>query len=206
MKPTDTELKEIKAKAEEWATERLADLATVVVDTETTGLPSKDPDTEICQLSITDTKGKPLFSMLLKPNKPMDDVVVGIHGITNEQVQHQPMFPQVAKMIAFVLENKHVVCYNSAFDVKLLWSLFKKYDLPTPKVSGISCAMEKYSEWMGEWNEKKNGLRWHKLPNLSGMPSHDAYSDCVSTLKVMEMMASKFDPSQVEADSIDLNF
>ena len=157
MKPTDTELKEIKAKAEEWATERLADANTVICDTETTGLPSKDPDTEICQLSITDTKGKPLFSMLLKPNKPMDDVVIGIHGITNEQVQNQPMFPQVAKMIAFVLENKHVVCYNSAFDVKLLWSLFKKYDLPTPKVSGISCAMEKYSEWMGEWNEKKTG-------------------------------------------------
>ena len=66
--------------------------------------------------------------------------------------------------------------------------------------------MEKYSEWVGEWNEKKNGLRWHKLPNLSGLPAHDAYSDCLSTIKVMEMMASKFDPAQVEADSIDLNF
>ena len=206
MKPSTEELAQYKDSASEWALERLADANTVICDTETTGLPSKDPDTEICQLSITDTKGKPLFSMLLKPNKPMDDVVIGIHGITNEQVQNQPMFPQVAKMIAFVLENKHVVCYNSAFDVKLLWSLFKKYDLPTPKVSGISCAMEKYSEWMGEWNEKKNGLRWHKLPNLSGMPSHDAYSDCVSTLKVMEMMASKFDPAQVKADEISLDF
>ena len=206
MKPTDTELKEIKAKAEEWATERLADANTVICDTETTGLPSKDPDTEICQLSITDTKGKPLFSMLLKPNKPMGDVVVGIHGITNEQVQHQPMFPQVAKMIAFVLENKHVVCYNADFDVALLWSLFKKYDQALPKIAGASCAMDNYSRWCGEWNTKKDGFKWQKLPNLSGMPSHDAYSDCVSTLKVMEMMASKFDPSQVEAEEIDLNF
>ena len=118
MKPTETEFKEYKTKAEEWATERLADPMTVICDTETTGLPSKDPDTEVCQLSITDTRGKPLFSMLLKPNKPMSAEVIGIHGIQNEQVQNQPTFAQVAKMIEFVLTDKHVVCYNSGFDVK----------------------------------------------------------------------------------------
>jgi DNA polymerase-3 subunit epsilon len=206
MKPSTEELTDIKNKASEWAVERLADSSTVVVDTETTGLPSRDPDTEICQISITDVKGKPLFSMLLKPNKPMSDEVIGIHEITNEQVQHQPMFPQIAKIISFVLENKHVVCYNSSFDIKLLWSLFKKYELPVPKVTGISCAMEQYSRWSGEWAEKKQDFKWQRLPNLSGMPAHDAYSDCISTLKVMEMMASKFDPSKLEADDISLDF
>jgi simple sugar transport system substrate-binding protein len=58
MKPSPDQLTEIKAKASEWAAERLADLSTVIVDTETTGLPSRDPDTEVCQLSITDNKGK----------------------------------------------------------------------------------------------------------------------------------------------------
>ena len=206
MKPTDTELKEIKAKASEWAAERLADSTTVIVDTETTGLPSRDPDTEVCQLSITDNKGKPLFSMLLKPNKPMGDEVIGIHGITNEQVQFQPMFPQVARIISFVLENKHVVCYNSGFDVKLLWSLFKKYEIPVPKVTGISCAMEEYSRWCGDWSEKKEDFKWQKLPNLSGMPAHDAYSDCVSTLRVLELMAGNFKHEDLTADQIDLDF
>jgi DNA polymerase-3 subunit epsilon len=206
MKPTSEEFQDYKAKATEWAQERLADPNTVILDTETTGLPSKDPDTEVCQLSLTDTKGKPLFSMLLKPNKPMSDEVIGIHGISNEQVQHQPIFPQVAKMIEFVLINKHVVCYNASFDVKLLWSLFKKYNQPVPRVSGITCAMEKYSEWKGEWNGKKNSLRWHKLPNLSGMVAHDAYSDCISTLKVMELMAGKFNPSLVTVEDICLDF
>ena len=206
MKPTDTELKEIKNKASEWAAERLADSTTVIVDTETTGLPSRDPDTEVCQLSITDNKGKPLFSMLLKPNKPMGDEVIGIHGITNEQVQFQPMFPQVARIISFVLENKHVVCYNSGFDVKLLWSLFKKYEIPVPKVTGISCAMEEYSRWCGDWSEKKEDFKWQKLPNLSGMPAHDAYSDCVSTLRVLELMAGNFKHEDLTADQIDLDF
>ena len=206
MKPTPDQLTEIKAKASEWAAERLADPTTVIVDTETTGLPSRDPDTEVCQLSITDNKGKPLFSMLLKPNKPMGDEVIGIHGITNEQVQFQPMFPQVARIISFVLENKHVVCYNSGFDVKLLWSLFKKYEIPVPKVTGISCAMEEYSRWCGDWSEKKEDFKWQKLPNLSGMPAHDAYSDCVSTLRVLELMAGNFKHEDLTADEIDLNF
>ena len=206
MKPTPEELKALKENASEWAAERLADVNTVFVDTETTGLPSKDPDTEIVQLTITDAKTRPLFSMLLKPNKPMGDEVIGIHGITNAQVQNQPMFPQIAKMVEFVLKDKHIVCYNSGFDIKILWSLFKKYEQALPSVSGISCAMEKYSEFLGEWSDKKESLKWHKLPNLSGMPAHDAYSDCVSTVKLLEMMASKFDPSKVEADEIDLNF
>ena len=154
MKPTTEELKEFKEKAEMWAQDRLADPATVIVDTETTGLPSKDPDTEIVQLSITDNKGKPLFSMLLKPNKKMGNEVIAIHGITNEQIQHQPMFHQVAKIIEFVLKDKHVVCWNADFDVKLLWSLFKKYEKDLPKIAGASCAMDRYSEWVGEWSEK----------------------------------------------------
>jgi DNA polymerase III epsilon subunit-like protein len=206
MKPTEEQQKEHKVRAEEWATERLADLQTVIVDTETTGLPSKDPDTEICQLAVTDVKGKPLFCMLIKPNKPMGNEVISIHGITNEQVVNQPTFPQVAKLISFILEDKHIACYNADFDVKLLWSLYKKYDQPLPKIAGASCVMDKYSEWVGEWNEKRNGFKWQRLPNLSGMPAHDAFSDCISTLKAMELMASKFDPSQVEADEIDLDF
>jgi DNA polymerase-3 subunit epsilon len=206
MKPGPEELTEVKNKASEWAAERLADSSTVVLDLETTGLLSRDPDTEIVQLSITDTKSRPLFSMLLKPAAPMGEEVIGIHKITNEQVQHQPMFAQVAKMITFVLENKHVVCYNADFDWKLLVHMFKKYEHKLPKVSGVSCAMDRYSEWCGEWNDKKDGYRWQKLPQLSGMPAHDAYSDCVSTIKVMEMMAKNADKMDITADEISLDF
>jgi DNA polymerase III epsilon subunit-like protein len=206
MKPTESQLAEYKQQAQEWAVARLADENTVIVDTETTGLPSKDPDTEICQLSITDTKGKPLFSMLLKPSKPMNAEVIGIHGISNEQVQNQPIFPQVAKMIEFVLTNKHVVCWNADFDIALLWSLFKKYDQKLPKIAGASCAMDQYSQWVGDWNSKKDGFKWQRLPALSGLPAHDAYADCLSTIKAMELMAANADTKDITADEIDLNF
>lgn len=206
MKPTNIEFEALKKAASAWALERLEDPCTVVVDTETTGLPSEDPDTEVCQLSVIDYKGRPLFSMLIKPNKPMEEKAISIHGITNEQVSSQPTFPQIAKIVSFVLKDKHIVCYNSGFDVKLLWSLFKKYNQGLPEVKGISCAMEKYSEWKGEWNESKKGLRWHKLPNLSGLPAHDSMSDCSSTLELMKLMAKNTDLMSLSADTISLDF
>jgi DNA polymerase-3 subunit epsilon len=144
--------------------------------------------------------------MLVKPNKPMNDEVIAIHGITNEQVQNQPIFSQIAKMVAFVLEGKHVVCWNSDFDVKLLWSLFKKYDQKLPKIAGASCAMDQYSEWVGEWNAKKEGFKWQRLPALSGMPAHDAFADCLSTIKVIEMMAGSVSKEELNAEDIDLAF
>jgi DNA polymerase III epsilon subunit-like protein len=144
--------------------------------------------------------------MLIKPNKPMGNEVINIHGITNEQVVNQPTFAQLAKLISFVLEGKHIACYNADFDVKLLWSLYKKYDQPLPKIAGASCVMDKYSEWVGEWSEKKDGFKWQKLPNFLGIETHDAFNDCQNTLKVMQKMAGCFNEEELTASDIDLNF
>jgi DNA polymerase-3 subunit epsilon len=206
MKPSHTELQEYKAKATEWAQERLADPNTVIIDLESTGLLHQDPDTEIAQICLIDTKGRQLLSMLLKPAQPMSDTVIGIHKISNEQVINQPLFPQIAKMIAFVLKDKHVISWNMDFDWKLLIHMFKKYQAPLPQIAGASCAMDKYSEFSGEWNIKKEGFKWQKLPNFLGEESHDAYNDCRNALKAMQKMTGEFDPASLTADCIDLNF
>jgi DNA polymerase-3 subunit epsilon len=206
VKPTDQEFSEFKRKASLWAQERLNDSKTVIVDCETTGILSKDPTTEVVQLAVTNTAGKPLFCMLLKPAQPMSEEVTGIHLISNEMVYDCPTFPQVAKLIAFILEGKHVVAYNADFDIALLVHLFKKYKVDVPKFAGASCCMDKYSEWKGEWNASKEGIRWQKLPNLSGLPAHDALSDCISTVKVMELMAANKNLAEVSAEEISLDF
>ena len=95
---------------------------------------------------------------------------------------------------------------NADFDLKLLCHMFKKYEVPVPKTLGASCCMDKYSEWCGEWSDKKDGFKWQKLPNLSGYASHDAFSDCLSTIKVMELMAGVHDPTAATAEEIDLDF
>ena len=206
MKPTADRLSEIKASAKQWAQERLADENTVILDLESTGLLHQDPETEIAQICLMNIHGRPLFSMLVKPNQPMNETVIGIHKITNEQVINQPMFPQVAKMISFILREKHVVAWNMDFDWRLLVHMFKKYDLEKPEVAGLSCAMDRYSEWAGEWSPKKDGFKWQKLPNFTGSESHDAFNDCENALKAMQKMAGLFNEEELTADDISLDF
>jgi DNA polymerase III alpha subunit (gram-positive type) len=76
MKPTNEEFQDYKTKAVEWAKERLSDPNTVIIDLESTGLLHQDPDTEIAQVCLIDTKGRQLLSMLLKPSQPMSDTVI----------------------------------------------------------------------------------------------------------------------------------
>lgn len=206
MTLTDIQKTEYKDAAGKWAQERLADSSTVIIDIESTGLLHQDPETEIVQLCILNVKGRPLFSMMLKPSQPMRDEVIAIHNISNEEIYHQPIFPQVAKMIAFVLKDKHVVSWNMDFDWKLLMHMFKKYEIDTPKIAGASCAMDKYSEWAGEWSTKKGGFKWQKLPNFIGETSHDAYNDCRNALKAMQKMAGEFREEELCVDDIDLDF
>jgi len=206
MKPTDSQLAEYKEASKQWAQERLADGNTVILDLESTGLLREDPETEIAQICILDLQGRPLFSMLLKPSQPMSEKVIGIHKISNEQVINQPTFPQIAKIISFVLRNKHVVAWNLDFDWKLLVHMFKKYDLPKPEVAGLSCSMDKYSEWAGEWSTKKDGFKWQKLPNFLGEEAHDAQVDCRNTLKAIQKMAGAFNEEELTVDDIDLDF
>jgi hypothetical protein len=109
-------------------------------------------------------------------------------------------------MIAFVLKEKHVVAFNAEFDWVLLLHMFKKYDIARPEIAGISCAMDRYSEWCGEWSEKKQGWKWQKLPNFLGLSSHDAQNDCLNTLKTMEKMTGAFSEEDLTADDISLDF
>jgi DNA polymerase III epsilon subunit-like protein len=195
-----------KATAKQWAESRLTDPNTVILDVETTGILSRDPNTEIVQLCIVNTAGRPVLTMMLKPDRPMSEEVQAVHKITNEMVQDKPFFLQVTKIVAKYLENKHVVAYNADFDIALLMHLYDKYQEPRPKIAGASCCMDQYSAWVGEPSKKKDGPKWQKLPNLSGLPAHDSLSDCLSTLKVMQKMAGLFDEATENADLIQLDF
>ena len=178
----------------------------MIIDLESTGILRTNPHTEIVQLSVVNTAGRPVLTMILKPDRPMDAEVQAIHGITNEMVEDKPFFLQVAKIIAKYLEGKHVIAYNADFDIALLMHLYDKYEEERPKIAGASCCMDEYSNWVGEWSTKKNDVKWQRLPNLSGLNSHDALSDCLSTLKVMQKMAGLFDEATQDAELIDLDF
>lgn len=202
--PTPEQIEQAKEEAITWCKERLADPNTLILDTETTGILSKDPTVEICQISIINTAGKPVLSMLLKPNAKMGEEAFGKHGITNEMVAESPTFEEAAPILSRIIGGKHLVAYNASFDVHLIVHLFGKYGIEAPDFEA-SCCMEAYSKWCGNWQSSKKDWKWHKLPQLAFGQAHDALTDCQSTLLLMKRMIGDF-TDEPDPNDIDLDF
>ena len=193
---------ECKQQASTWAKERLHDRNTLIVDTETTGILRQDPETEICQLSVINTKGQPVLSILITPGRPIPMVDQKIFCITSEDIKDSPTFREIAPLLYQIFSGKHVIAYNAAFDIHLIWHLFEKYKCPKPDCE-VGCVMEEYAKWNGIWDERKDDFKWQKLPKLAYGKAHDALTDCASTLELLKLMAYERQTDDTELVSLD---
>jgi DNA polymerase III subunit epsilon len=202
--PTEEQKETIKDDMTRWAKERLADHNTLILDLETTGILSQDPDTEIVEISIVNTAGRPVLSMLVNPGRPIPLAAQKIHRIDDRMVLGLPTLSDVGPLVVELIRGKHVVAYNAGFDIHTLVYLLGKHGIEVPEFN-TSCAMEAYSAWCGEWMSHKADWRWQKLPKLAYGSSHDSLVDCVSTLMLMRRMAGDFS-DEPDVSSIDLDF
>jgi DNA polymerase-3 subunit epsilon len=51
----------------------------------------------------------------------------------------------------------------------------------------IHCAMQRYAEWYGEWNDYFGSFRWQRLEG----GDHSALGDCRATLELIRKMAGE---------------
>ena len=202
--PTQEEQLKKREEVEKWAKERLADHNTLIVDVETTGLPSRDPKTEVVSIAMINNEGRVALAGLVNPSRPIPLESQKIHGIDDRMVKDSPPFKVLGNIIAGLMEGKHIVCYNANFDVHLLVTLFQRYGIDIPDFE-VSCAMEMYSAYVGDWTKSKEDYKWQKLPKLAYGKAHDALVDCESTRLLMMKMAGDHsaDPSP---NDIDLTF
>lgn len=78
----------------------------VILDTETTGLSSRD---EICQIAIIDGLGNVLIDRLVKPTVDIPFEAQAIHGISNTMVQSAQFFQDLMPEILSILKGKLAV-------------------------------------------------------------------------------------------------
>jgi DNA polymerase-3 subunit epsilon len=154
-----------------------------ILDTETTGLEST---AEVIQIAIIDPAGKKLFDSLIRPidRKRIPTEATRIHGITMKMLEGAPIYSEIAPILIQIVEKRNIICYNAAFDGRLLNQTAEKTG--APKISGRwACAMLAYAKFRGVWNERRQGYLWHKLPEAD----HSTYGDCLATLKIIREMA-----------------
>ena len=103
----------------------------VIFDLETTGLDIvKDRIIQISYIKVFPDGREERGNYLVNPEKPIPDVVVQLTGISNEDVQGQPTFKEIAQTINKILADSDIAGYNSNhFDVPLLAEEFLRANI-----------------------------------------------------------------------------
>ena len=140
---------------------RILDYQPVFLDTETTGI---DRDAEIVEVALVDTDGRVMLNTRVKPTKLISSGAQAVHHISDADVASCPAFNDVLSVLAELLDGRHVVAYNEAFDSRMFVSSARLRDITmTIKPDRWHCAMLLYARFYGEWNSQRRSYRWQKL-------------------------------------------
>jgi len=167
-----------------WSRQLLTSDDWLIWDTETTGI---GHGSEIVQIAAIDRHGNTHLDMLIWPTRGIPAEATAIHGLTNERVAKAPTFPQAWHVIEPLITRYHPVIYNVQYDLGIIVDLLDTNFIDRPSLPG-TCAMRKYSAFVGEFGRYRDDYKWQKLPN-DAPDAHSAISDCRATLRLIQMMA-----------------
>lgn len=179
----------------------------VILDTETTGF---SKSAQVIQVGVVDGAGNVLIdNALILPTVDIDPEAEKVHRITHAKlVQEGTGFYNVFPILQKAIAGKILVVYNLDFDLRLIkqtalaHGMDLSYLVSSAELSSMSndvllrtrlfflgmyCAMQKYAEWFGEFNQKSGKFRPHPLPG----GDHTAVGDCLAVLKLIKRMAGK---------------
>lgn len=180
----------------QWA-KALADQWPVILDTETTGLNAG----EIVQIAVVSWGGDVLIDQLIRPRSPIPPDATRIHGITNAMVEHSPDWRTVRRAVAHATINRDTIVYNANYDLRMIrqsdqaWNVLGEWENEQRR---WHCAMERYAEYYGDWNDYRGNYRWQSLDKAMRQcglpdpdaPAHSALGDCLRTLALVKHLAS----------------
>lgn len=177
-----------------------SDEAIAILDTETTGLPSHDRF-QVVEISIIDKHGTVLFDKLIKPDIPIPQGALSVHGITDEMVANAPTFADVWPELEAILSKYSIWCYNAGFDFSAIISSAYYAKIKVPKEishdSRWNCMMLAYAEYYGDWSDYHDSYTWKQLGfacedlGVESSGYHRALGDVNNTLGVMRALAAR---------------
>lgn len=123
-----------------------------IVDTETTGMSaSAGQIIEIGILRVENGEVVRTLKTLVNPGRLLSHTIVGITGITDEELMHAPAFEDIAEEVFDLLDGAVLVAHNARFDYSFIKSEFerlgKKYrakTLCTVKLSRLMFPEQQY--------------------------------------------------------------
>ncbi|MBI5595252.1 MAG: 3'-5' exonuclease [Elusimicrobia bacterium] len=121
----------------------LAEVPFAFLDTETTGL-SPRTGGRVCEVAVISVQGGRevgRYATLLNPECPISYGAMMVHGITEEMVEQEPTFAEVADEVSRHLEGKVLVAHNAPFDVSFMQAEFARIGRTMP-AAPVLCTLK----------------------------------------------------------------
>ena len=103
-------------------------MRSVVLDTETTGMPVSDGHRVIeigCVELINRRSTRRTFHVYLQPDREIDEGARAVHGISNEDLAGKPRFAEIADEFFSFIQGAQLIAHNASFDVAFLNNEFR---------------------------------------------------------------------------------
>ena len=145
----------------------------IIIDTET----PDEANTRISSISIhtlTADKLEESYYSLVNPEIPFDTFNINLTGITPEMVADAPTFPEVWEEIRPILDSGIVVAHFAEFDLGMLRSCLRAYNLSWKPTVRFLCTCKMGRELLPDIKHKLN-----VMCDYFGIPldHHNASSD-----------------------------
>lgn len=164
----------------------------VFLDLETTGTDIvKDRIVEIALLKIRMDGSEEEMLKRINPEKPISEEASRIHGITNEDVAHEPTFKEEAKNVAKFLEGCDLAGFNSnRFDIPLLAEEFMRADVD------IDFKKRKFIDVQAIFHKMEKRTLEAAYKFYCKKPLIDAHSALADTKATYEVLKAQLDTYQ----------
>ncbi len=135
------------------------------------------------------------FYSLINPMMSFSGFNIGIHGITENDVQEAPTFAELWPQLNNYLSNNLVIAHNASFDMSVIRNTLDYFQLPYPEMEYLCTVNISKKIWPHLQNHKLNTLASHHKINFE---HHHALEDARVAAKVFmkaldERKADSFD-------------
>lgn len=160
-----------------------------ILDIESTGGKyNEEGITEIAIYKYDGTRIVDEFVSLVNPERKIQSFVVGLTGITNQMLQNQPKFYEIANRILKITEGCIIVAHNAKFDYRMLHMEFDRLGYTFEREN--LCTIKLAEKLLPDLKSYSLG----KLVKKLGIPienRHRASGDALATVQLFELLLEK---------------
>jgi len=116
------------------------------------------------QIGIMNPLGNIVFESLINPVKRrISREAKDVHGTDFPMLKDAPTFQEILPKISDILHGRLVIVYNAEFEKQMLIQTAAKYPKELWEAYDFQCtmhcAMEEYSQYIGEWSDYFNNYK-----------------------------------------------